>query len=264
MTASATGSRRTRSKFNEALFQEALAKPRLQQPLPECLPGNRAGGKVRVRNEDELRAMTRQWFVDYEAKLAHYRKLGVNIDWTLDWAKKYWWSWIMLDMSMNDELYTPDLKYVDPTTFGRTIVGLKEFVDYNMAFFAAIPDWRYDPLPGQVYLDLTPKGEVRIIVRYIGSGHFSGNLRLYPYDDTAPVLYGNGAFVQCAAVDRYHFNSDGLMYEGETLWDFIDATQSAGIMPSAESPLFRSLMGASRLVRAWKQTKERIPFLKAP
>lgn len=264
MGETASKSRGRKSSFNEALFQEALEKPRLRQPLPKYLPGNRGGGVVRVKTEDELRAMTKQWFVDYERKLEYYRtRLGVDLGWMMEWAKKYWWSWLMRDMSMNDELYTDDLRYLDPTTFGNEIVGLREFVDYNFAFFDAIPDWRYDPLPGQVYLDLTPEGHVRVIIRYIGSGHVSGNLRFYPYDETAPVLYGNGTFVQCTAVDRYHFNSDGLMYEGETLWDFIDATQSAGILPSAESPVFRALLGASKLAQVVKQTRERLPFGKS-
>ncbi len=55
--------------------------------------------------------------------------------------------------------------------------------------------------------------------------------------------------MQCTALDRYHFNADGLMYEGETLFDLLDATQSAGVLPSDDSWLFRALMGASRLPR---------------
>lgn len=50
--------------------------------------------------------------------------------------------------------------------------------------------------------------------------------------------------MQCTAVDRYHFNADGLMCEGETLFDLLDATQSAGVLPSDDSWLFRALMGA--------------------
>ena len=246
--------------FSEKHFQEALAEPRLQQPLPEYLPGNRAGGKMRVIPEDELNAMTRQWFVDYERKIQHYAEHGIDVGWTLEWAKKYWWSWLMRDMSLNHELYTPDVKYKDPTTFGRILVGVEEFERYNFAFFDAIPDWRYDPLPGQVYVDLTPEGEVRIVIRYIGSGHFSGSLRLYPFDETAPVLHGIGTFVQCTAVDRYHFNADRLLYEGETLWDFIDATQSAGILPADDSWQFRTLMGASRLAGMAQWARQHVPF----
>lgn len=249
--------------FDEKLFQEALERPRLQQPLPEYLPGNRAGGKVRVLQEDELRAMTRQWFVDFERKVEYYRGFGLDIEWMMTWAKKYWWSWLVRDMSLNHELYTHDLKYVDPTTFGREIKGMDQFIKYNFAFFDAIPDWRYDPLPGQVYVDFTPEGESRIMVRYIGSGHFSGSLRFYPYDETAPVLYGLGMFVQCTAVDRYHFNSHGLMYEGETLWDFIDATQSAGILPADDSWQFRALMGALKVARMARQARQYVPFLKS-
>jgi len=241
---------KTPSRFSEALFREALAKPRLQQPVPEYLPSNRSGGPIRVKQEDELRAMTAQWFVDFEERLERFGRLGgVDLGWMMEWAKKYWWSWLMRDMSMNHELYTADLRYLDPTTFGRELVGLDEFVAYNFAFFDAIPDWRYDPLPGQVFFDITPEGEVHMMIRYIGSGHFSGSLRFHPYDETAPVLHGPGTFVQCAAVDRYHFNAEGRMYEGETLWDFIDATQTAGVMPSSESWVFKALLGASRLAR---------------
>ncbi len=251
----------SRGKFSEERFKEALAKPRLQQPLPEYLPGNRAGGKVRVIPEEKLNAMTQQWFVDFDRKVEYYRGFGVDLDWMVEWAKKYWWSWLMRDMSFNHELYTTDMKYKDPSTFGRIIVGMDEFIRYNFAFFDAIPDWRYDPLPGQVYVDLTPEGETRIMIRYIGSGHFSGSLRFYPFDETAPVIHGVGTFVQCTAVDRYHFNADGLMYEGETLWDFIDATQSAGILPADDSWLFKVLMSASRIPRITQKIKRHVPFL---
>ncbi|WP_420108562.1 nuclear transport factor 2 family protein [Mycolicibacter arupensis] len=235
--------------FDEALFREAIAQPRLRQPLPQYLPGNRAGGKVKVLNEPELNAMTEQWFVDLDRKIAHYADRGIDVAFAAEWAKKYWWSWLMRDMSLNHELYTPDLRYKDPTTFGRIIVGLEEFERYNFSFLDAIPDWRYDPLPGQIYFDVTPEGETRVVVRYIGSGHFSGTLRFYPYDESAPAIHGVGTFVQCTAVDRYHFNTDGLMYEGETLFDLLDATQSAGVLPSDDSWLFRALMSASRLPR---------------
>lgn len=113
------------SGFDQERFQEALARPRLQQPLPEYLPGNRAGGKVRVIPEEELQAMTRQWFVDF---------------------------------------------------------------------------------------------------------------------------------------DRYHFNADDLIYEGESIWDFIDAAQSSGNRPSAEGWPFRALMDASRFAGLARQIKQQLPF----
>lgn len=249
----------TQSTFSETLFQEAIARPRLNQPVPEFLPGNRSGGKIRTLQEDDLRAMTQQWFVEFERKIQHYRTLGLEVGWLMEWAKKYRWSWLMRDMSLNDELYTRDIEYLDPTAFGRVIKGVDEFVAYNFAFFDAIPDWRYDPIPGQAYIDVTPEGNIRALVRYYGSGHVSGNLRFYPYDDSAPVLHGNGTFVQCVAIDRYHFNKDGLMYEGETLWDFIDATQSAGIMPADTSWQFRALMGASKVSRYLAKARNALP-----
>jgi hypothetical protein len=253
--------RRSVLMFDQAEFEKALATPRLRQPLPEFLPGNRGGGKVRVLAEPELNAMTRQWFVDYERKIQYYAEHGIDVGWTLEWSKKYWWSWLMRDMSLNDELYEPDLRYKDVSTLGRILVGLDEFVKYNFAFFDAIPDWRYDPLPGQIYLDFTPEGEVRIVVRYIGSGHWTGPLRLYPYDETAPAIQGTGLFVQCTAIDRYHFNQDRRMYEGETLFDAFDATQSAGILPRDDSWQFHALMKATKLLVTLRNIRQRAPLL---
>lgn len=247
----------TNHGYDEAKFWDALAQPRLRQPLPEYLASNRAE-PIRVMQEHELQAMTRQWFDDFERKLDHYGRLGFDIGWLLDWAKKYWWSFLVRDMSVNHELYAPDLRYTDVTTFGRTIVGIDEFVTYNFAFFDAIPDWRYDPLPDQAYIDVTPDGRVRTVIRYIGSGHWDGPLRLYPYDDTAPVVHGNGRFIQCPAVDRYHFNADGLMEEGETLYDIIDGTQRVGILPSGDSWQLKLLFGASRIPATIESLRRRL------
>jgi len=244
--------------YDEDSFQQALSHPRLRQPLPEFLPGNRAGGAVRVRTEDELNASTRVWFDEFAAKLRLYEGLGLDLGWLMDWTKKYWWSFLVRDMSINAELYAEDIRYKDPTTFGREIVGIEEFVKYNFAFFDAIPDWRYDPIPGQAYIDVTPGKEVRLVVRYLGSGHFDGVLRLYPYDETAPKLHGVGTFVQCAAVDRYHFDAEGRMYEGETLFDFIDATQSAGVLPRDDSWQFHALMRASAMPGALHRLRSRL------
>ncbi|MGK8506876.1 nuclear transport factor 2 family protein [Nocardia asiatica] len=232
--------------FSDEQFQQALRRPRLSKPVPEYLHTNRAA-RIRAIPESELQATTEEWFGEFERKLTYYGKLGNDVSWLLDWAKKYWWSFLVRDMSLNHELYTADVRYTDVTTFGRTIVGIDEFVKYNFAFFDAIADWRYDPLPGQVYLDVTPEGRVRTVIRYIGSGHWTGPLRLYPYDDSAPALYGDGRFIQCPAVDRYHFNADGLMEEGETLYDAFDVTQRAGILPRDDSWQFRALLAASKI-----------------
>lgn len=232
--------------FSDEAFQAALDRPRLARPVPEHLDANRAV-PIRAIPEPELQQTTKQWFTDFQRKLDHYETRGLEVGWLMDWAKRYWWSWIDRDMSANHELYAPDLRYTDVTTFGRTIVGIAEFEKYNFAFFDAIPDWRYDPIPDQVYLDVTPEGLVRVMIRYIGSGHWSGPLRLYPYDDSAPVVYGTGRFVQCPAVDRYHFGPDRRMTEGETLYDAFDAFQRGGILPRDDSVAFKVLTSASRL-----------------
>jgi hypothetical protein len=248
--------------FTEAMFQRALAQPRLRQPVPEFAGGNRSE-QVRVLQEHELQAMTEQWFVDLDRKVEFYATLGVDIAWIVEWAKKYWWSWLARDMTYNDELYTSDLRYRDPTTFGRTMVGLDEFVTYNFAYFDAIPDWRYDPLPDQTYIDIAPDGEIRIVIRYLGSGHWDGPLKVYPYDKDAPSIAGTGAFVQCAAIDRYHFNGAGLMYEGETLFDAFDATQSSGLLPGPESWQFKALLRAADLAVTARKARRSAPVLRS-
>ena len=244
--------------FSEEMFQEALRKPRLARPAPEYLDSNR-GERVRVFSEEELQATTREWFTMWEAKLDLYSKaFDRDFSWLMTWAKKYWWSFLVRDMSLNDELYAADMTYTDVTTFGRTIVGIDDFVTYNFAFFEAIPDWRYDPIPDQVYVDVTPEGTVRTMIRYMGSGHFDGSLRLYPYDDTAPVIHGNGRFVQCPAVDRYHFNKDGLLQEGETLYDLLDALQRTRILPRDDSWQFRTLFAASKVPAVLRQAQVKL------
>jgi hypothetical protein len=243
--------------FSEEAFQEALGRPRLQGWVPEYLNSNRAV-PVRVIPEAELQATTKQWFVDFDRRIEDYRKFDVDLSWMMTWAKKYWWSFLVRDMSVNEELYTPDVKYTDVTTFGRTIVGIDEFVTYNFAFFDAIPDWRYDPLPGQVYIDRTPEGKWRTVIRYIGSGHWTGPLRFFPYDESAPSIHGNGQFIQCPAVDRYHFNEDGLMDEGETLYDSFDVLQRAGILPRDESWQFHTLVAASKVTSTVQRVKREL------
>ena len=100
-------------------------------------------------------------------------------------------------MDINDELYAPDVRYpMSPRSADHR--RRDEFVTYNFAFFDAIPDWRYDPLPDQVYLDVTPEGKVRTVIRYIGSGRWTGLLRLYPYDERAhPGSTATGGSSRC-------------------------------------------------------------------
>jgi hypothetical protein len=232
--------------FSEAAFRQALEQPRFSRPAPEFLESNR-GVKIRALSEPELQKTTREWFVMWERKLEHLSKLGTDLSWLMEWAQKYWWSWLTRDMSYNHELYTSDLIYSDVTAFGRPIVGIPDFVTYNMAFFDAIPDWRYDPIPDQVYVDVTPEGKVRTVIRYVGSGHWDGPLRLFPYDKSAPAAYGPGTFIQVPAVDRYHFNEDGLMEEGETLYDALDALQRAAILPRDDSFAFKAIFAATKV-----------------
>jgi len=244
--------------FDEEQFQAALSRPRLKGHVPTYLKSNRAE-PIRVYQEHELQAMTKQWFVEFERKLEHYSTaFNMDLSWIMTWAKKYWWSFLVRDMGLNQELYAHDMRYTDVTTFGRTIVGIDDFVTYNFAFFDAIPDWRYDPMPDQVYIDVTPEGTVRTVIRYIGSGHWTGPLRVFPYDESAPAIQGNGMFLQCPAVDRYHFNADGLMQEGETLYDVLDGLQRGGVLPRDDSWQFHTLFAASKIPAAAVKLQQRL------
>lgn len=233
--------------FTEANFQEALARPRLREAVPDFMPGNRSGGKVRVLKEPELMAMTTQWFEEFESKLEFYEQHGLKVRWLLPWLKEYWWTWQMRDFSRLPNLMVPDARWKDPTTFGRELVGIQEFIDYNVVFFEAIPDWRYDLIPGQTFIDVMPNGDVRMAGRYYGSGHWEGPLLFYPYKKYSPGLWGTGQFIQCTAVDRYHFNAEGLMTHGETLFDIIDGAQSVGQLPGGDSWQFKMMLNASRI-----------------
>lgn len=110
--------------FDEEMFQQALNRPRLKGHVPRFLDSNRAE-PIRVYQEPELQAMTKQWFVDFDRKLEHYSThFDTDLSWVMTWAKKYWWSFLVRDMDLNHELYAPpDIRYTDVTTFGRTIVG---------------------------------------------------------------------------------------------------------------------------------------------
>ena len=92
----------------------------------------------------------------------------------------------------------------------------------------------------------------------MGSGYVDGTLRLYPYDASAPAIVGTGKFVQSCAVDRYHFTPDGLMYFGETLWDFMDMAQTIGVAPRDDSWQFKSLMRLTALPGHVQRIRDRI------
>lgn len=232
--------------FSEEAFRKALNRQKLIRPAPAFVQANRSHAYP-VISEPDLNKMTCKWFEDFENKIKFYEKLGHDLSWFTLWLKKWWWAWFEYDMELVSELCMPNVIYKDPVSFGRPLHGLKEFIAYNDAFFDAIPDWRYDPLPDQYFFDVSPDGSVRFACRYIGTGHWDGPLKLYPFTRDALSIPGCGSFMQCSAVDRYHFNKEGRMYEGETLWDAFDALQMSGLMPNDTSPAFRVMIEAAKL-----------------
>ncbi len=202
----------------EARFQAALDRKVLKKPAPQFVQGNRSHAQ-RVLGEDELNRLSRQWFAELEDQTRFYSEnLGHDITWLNVWFKKYWMAWEQgVDEKALPELLAPDVEYKDPVSFGRPMIGIQAFIDYNQAFFDAIPDWRYDLLPGQFFINVTRSGEVRLMGRYLGTGYWEKPLRLYPFDKAAPAMPATGAFMQAPAVDRYYFNRDRQLCRGETL-----------------------------------------------
>lgn len=232
--------------FTEGQFKKDLKRKVLRKPPPEFVQGNKSFAE-RVIDEGELNANTRQWFVECEKQVAFYSdRLGHDLGWLLEWTKQWWWSWLVRDMDVVRQLCAEDVVYKDPASFGRPIVGIQAFIDYNEAFFDAIPDWRYDPLPGESFISVHPDGSAQMMVRYVGTGHWDKPLRVYPFDKDALAIPATGAFMQCPAVDRYHFDGGGRLNKGETLWDGFEAMQMSGVLPSADGLPFRALLAAAQ------------------
>lgn len=72
------------------------------------------------------------------------------------------------------------------------------------------------------------------------------------------AIVGTGKFVQSCAVDRCHFTPDGLMYFGETLWDFMDMAQTIGVVPRNGSWQFKSLTRLSAVPGHVQRIRNRI------
>lgn len=247
---------------DERKFQAALNRRTLRKPPPPFLKGNRGQG-VRALTEDELIAGTRQFFRETEEQLRFYTdNLGHDVMWFNDWLRKYWAAWSGgIDEAAVWEILAPTVSYKDPLSFGREMVGIQAFIDYNQAFFDAAPDLRYDALPGQCAINVSPSGELLFMARYVGCGHWDEPLRMYPFTPGSKGIPGNGVFTQLYPVDRYHFTPDGVMSHGETLWDPLDALQLIKALPSDESLVFKSLVKAGSVASVATRVRHKLPFV---
>ncbi len=243
-------------------YVEALARKTLRKPPPPVLQGNR-GEPFKSLTEDELIAGTKQFFRDTEEQLRWYtEKLGVDVMWFNDWLRKYWAAWSGgIDEKAVWEVLSPTVSYMDPLSFGRTMVGVQAFIDYNQAFFDAAPDLRYDALPGMAAINVTPSGELLFMARYVGCGHWDAPLRMYPFTPGSKGIPGNGAFTQLYPVDRYHFTPDGVMSHGETLWDAVGALQLIKALPSDESLAFKGMAAAGSVASTASRIRRRLPII---
>lgn len=249
-------------KAFDARFEALLDRKTLLKPPPEYLKGNLAH-PVRVLSEDELCRGTRQFFEELEAQLTYYsERLDHDVMWLNDWLRRYWAAWVGgIDEDLVRQTIAEDVEYKDPTAFGRPMVGIQNFIDYNQAFFDAATDLRYDALPGQVSIQVSPSGEVLFMARYSGCGHWDRPLRMHPWTPGARAIPATGAFVQLFPVDRYHFDEEHKLCRGETLWDPIEAMQLIKVLPSDESLLFRGMMAAGHVGALATRLTRRLPLV---
>jgi hypothetical protein len=248
----------------EVKFQACLNRKTLLKDPPVFLKGNLAH-PVRVLNEDELIAGTRQFFDEFEAQMAYYsERLDHDVTWLTGWLKRYWAAWSGgIDEDLVRQTVAEDVVYKDPTAFGRPMVGVQNFIDYNQAFFDAATDLRYDALPGLCSVQVSPSGEVLFMARYSGCGHWDKPLRMHPWTKGARAIPATGAFVQLYPVDRYHFNADHQLCRGETLWDPMEAMQLISLLPSDTSLLFRGMMQAGSVGALATRLSRRLPLIGA-
>jgi hypothetical protein len=231
----------------EARFQAALNRKAFKKPLPEYFGGNRSE-PIKVVREDELCAGTTEFFEDVHNQLELYSTLGHDVMWFEGWLKKYWVAWIGgIDEALVHELIAPDCEYFDPLSFGRPMYGVQGFIDYNQGFFDATPDLRYDAIPGQAAIQVSPTGELTFMAKYYGTGHWEKPLRMYPFRKGAVEIPATGCFMQGTATDRYHFDANHQLCRGETLWDPLGFMQMIGLVPNDQTPAFRMLMRAGTL-----------------
>lgn len=233
----------------EPRFQAALDRKAFKKPLPKYFGGNRTT-PIKVVREEELCQGTRIFFDDLEKQLRFYSdRLGHDVMWFEDWLKKYWVAWLGgIDKALCHEVLHPDVEYVDPLSFGRVMVGVQGFIDYNQAFFDATPDLRYDAIPGQASVQVSPDGQLTFMARYYGTGYWEKPLRMYPFTPGSVAIPATGCFMQGTAVDRYHFcMKTRKLIRGETLWDPLGFMQMIGLIPNDATPQFHALMKAGTL-----------------
>ncbi|MGA4791357.1 nuclear transport factor 2 family protein [Nocardia sp. AB354] len=246
----------------EARFQQALSRLSIAKPMPPTVQGNRSE-PIPTVGEQELQRMTHQLFDEVEAQCAFYtERLGMDVMWVLEWLKKYWSAWSGgVNEDLVRETISEDCRYKDPLSFGRTMYGVQAFIDYNQAFYDAAPDLAYYLIPGEVSLQVSPKGEVIFMGRYVGCGHWDHPLRMYPFTPGSPAIPGTGAYIQGYPVDRYHLDPvTHKVTHGETLWDPFELLQIQKLMPSDTSLAFKAMVNAGKLVTPAIKAARRLPL----
>ncbi|MCX6400049.1 MAG: hypothetical protein NTX33_08985 [Propionibacteriales bacterium] len=233
----------------EARFQAALSRLSIRGDIPPFVQGNRSAPEPTL-TERALQERTRALFAEVEAQCRYYTDhLDNDVMWVLEWLKAYWSAW---SGGVHEDLVrltvSEGCEYKDPLSFGRTMVGIGEFIDYNVAFFDAMTDLAYYLIPGEVSLQVSPTGEVIFMGRYVGCAHWEKPLRMYPFTPGSPAIPGTGGYIQGYAVDRYHLDPvTKRVIRGETLWDPFEALQIQKLMPADTSLAFKALVKGGAL-----------------
>lgn len=249
----------------EATWEQAIDRLHLPKNMPAIVQGNR-GAPIHTVTERELQSLTRQLFAEVEEQCKFYTKgLGNDVMWVSDWLKMYWSAWNSgIDIELVYATVQPDVVYRDPLSFGRDMVGIQTFIDYNQAFYDSITDLAYYLIPGEVALQVSPKGDVLFMGRYWGCGTWSNPLRMYPFTAGSPEIPTTGDYIQGCPVDRYHLNpKTRKVFKGETLWDPLELLQLLRMMPKDDSLAFKALCKFGALATPALKLSRKLPFISA-
>ncbi len=246
----------------EERFRATMARKTLRKPPPPFIKGTRAHPE-RMETEDELCRRTHDFFATFEEDMDFYSEhTPYDVTWMTDWLKRYWVAWDRgIDEDLVRQTVAEDCVYKDPVSFGRPMVGIQAFLDYNYAFFEAIPDLRYDGIPGECSVSVAANGEVLFMARYTGCGHWDEPLRMYPWTKNARALPATGAFMRAVAVDRYHFSPEGRIIRGETLWDAFEGLQMSSVLPSDTSLAFNAMLTVGNWTSRATRLRRKLPII---
>ncbi len=213
----------------EQLKFEELRTIKPNTKLPDYIQNR--NGKVKFLDEDALINLNNDFAVETMKRVEQFKKNGVDISPCLTWLSRWKKAFDTQDTELIVELCTEDIIWDDPSLLGQTLHGRKELFDITRSFEKMVPDMRYD-FDGPPYFDWIPDVGLRMVIPWIATGHWEGDMQFYPFKEDSLSVAATGKLLQGRGFDRYWLNTDWKMYRGQTYWDFLEVAQQCGILPA--------------------------------